>query len=141
TQVRIGDKLYYVKSLKNGAKSGTHSNGELNVNLIHEFEHFILRVKGDSMNQAGIDDGDYVIVRAQPHGSSGDIVVAQIKEEEAKATLKRFKSETTDAIILRPETDNPSIDPDGFTFTKKDVDDSDKVMILGVALAVLKPVN
>lgn len=131
TQVRIGDVQYYVKNLKSVSNAGS--------TLVSEAPHFILRVAGDSMNQAGIDDGDYVIVRAQSQGNNGDIVVVQIKDVDTRATLKRLQSETKDRIILRPETDNPDIDPDGFIFSKKDLNDSDKVMILGVAVAVLKP--
>ena len=133
TQVRIGEAQYYVKHLQSGTKASAA--------FVSQSPHFILKVAGDSMNQAGIDNGDYVIVRAQPQGSSNDIVVVQIKDEDTKATLKRLKAETQDEIILRPETNNPDIDPDGFTFTKKEINDSDKVMILGVAIAVLKPMR
>lgn len=131
TQVRIGNAQYYVKNLKSASRAGS--------TLVSDTPNFILRVTGDSMNQAGIDNGDYVIVRAQSQGSNGDIVVVQIKEVDTLATLKRLQSETKDRIILRPETDNPAIDPDGFIFSKKDLNDSDKVMILGVAVSVLKP--
>ncbi|HHK41214.1 MAG TPA: transcriptional repressor LexA [Planctomycetaceae bacterium] len=49
---------------------------------------FALRVAGDSMIEAGILDGDYVIVRSQETAENGDIVVALIEDE---ATLKRFR--------------------------------------------------
>ncbi len=52
-------------------------------------EHFALEVKGDSMIEAGINDGDIVVIRAQSTAETGDIVVALV--EEAEATLKRFR--------------------------------------------------
>lgn len=66
---------------------------------------FILRVKGDSMIEAGILDGDYVVVRQQKEATNGDIVVAMIDEE---ATVKRFYREG-DRIRLQPE--NVTMDP------------------------------
>jgi repressor LexA len=52
-------------------------------------EHFALEVKGDSMIEAGIHDGDTVVIRRSDTASNGDIVVALVDEEEA--TLKRFR--------------------------------------------------
>jgi repressor LexA len=52
-------------------------------------EHFALEVKGDSMIEAGIHDGDTVVIRRGDIAANGDIVVALIDEEEA--TLKRFR--------------------------------------------------
>ncbi|MCE5202972.1 MAG: transcriptional repressor LexA [Coriobacteriales bacterium] len=66
---------------------------------------FILRVRGESMIDAGILDGDFVVVRQQPTADDGDIVVAMIDDE---ATVKRFFRESG-RIRLQPE--NPSMDP------------------------------
>ena len=52
-------------------------------------EHFVLEVQGDSMIQAGILEGDYVIIRKANTANSGEIVVALVMEEEA--TLKRLR--------------------------------------------------
>jgi repressor LexA len=52
-------------------------------------EHFVLEVQGDSMINAGILDGDYVVIRRTDAASSGDIVVALVMNEEA--TLKRLR--------------------------------------------------
>jgi len=60
---------------------------------------FILRVRGDSMVEAGILDGDFVVVRQQSHADNGDIVVAMLGDE---ATVKRFFREA-DSIRLQPE--------------------------------------
>ena len=62
---------------------------------------FVLRVKGDSMNDAGILDGDHVIVRRQETAMNGEIVVALVGEE---ATVKRFFREK-DHVRLQPEND------------------------------------
>lgn len=51
--------------------------------------HYALEVKGDSMIEAGINDGDIVVIRKQSTAENGDIVVALV--EEAEATLKRFR--------------------------------------------------
>ena len=66
---------------------------------------FALRVTGDSMKNAGILDGDYVLVRRQQTAQKGDIVVAQIDDE---ATVKRFIPEKK-RIRLEPE--NPDFGP------------------------------
>ena len=67
--------------------------------------HFALRVRGRSMQGAGILNGDYVIVRQQPTADNGAIVAALIGEE---ATVKRFFREG-DRIRLQPE--NPAMEP------------------------------
>ncbi len=61
--------------------------------------NFILRVKGSSMIEAGIYDGDYAIIRPQQTADNGEIVVALI---DGEATLKRFYREE-DHIRLQPE--------------------------------------
>jgi repressor LexA len=60
---------------------------------------FILRVKGDSMKDAGILAGDYVVVRAGESASDGEIVVALVEDD---ATVKRFFRENG-AVRLQPE--------------------------------------
>jgi repressor LexA len=66
---------------------------------------FLLRVRGDSMQDAGIIEGDLVVVRSQDHAQDGDIVVALVGEE---ATVKRFFQES-DHVRLQPE--NASMEP------------------------------
>lgn len=68
-------------------------------------EAFILKVRGDSMIDAGIFDGDFVVVRQQSHATNGDIVVAMLEDE---ATVKRFFKEA-DRVRLQPE--NPRLEP------------------------------
>ena len=73
-------------------------------------EEFLLRVRGDSMVNAGILDGDVVVVRRQQDARDGDIVVALAGEDEAvdEATVKRFFREQG-RIRLQPENDD--LDP------------------------------
>ena len=69
-------------------------------------EEFLLRVKGDSMIQAGILDADYVVVRRQHDARDGDIVVALAGDDESadEATVKRFFREAGQ-VRLQPEND------------------------------------
>src|SRR5690242_3238247 len=66
---------------------------------------YVLRVRGESMKNVGIMDGDLVVVRPQETASDGEIVVALVGEE---ATVKRFFQET-DHIRLQPE--NETMEP------------------------------
>ena len=66
---------------------------------------YLLRVRGASMKNAGILDGDLVVVRPQETASDGEIIVAMVEEE---ATVKRFFREA-DHIRLQPE--NEEMDP------------------------------
>ena len=68
-------------------------------------EHYILSVRGESMINAGIMDGDYVVVRKQSTAYNGDIVIAMIEDE---ATVKRYYKENG-GFRLQPE--NPTMDP------------------------------
>ena len=68
---------------------------------------YILRVRGDSMKNAGILEGDFVVVRPQDTAADGEIVVALVGEE-AEATVKRFFRES-DHVRLQPE--NSALEP------------------------------
>jgi repressor LexA len=74
--------------------------------LSHGGEEFLLHVKGDSMIQAGILDGDYVVARRQQTAQNGDIVAALVGEDESaeEATVKRFFREDG-RVRLQPEND------------------------------------
>ena len=69
-------------------------------------EHFTLEVSGDSMIEAGIYDGDIVVIRKMDVANSGDIVVALIDQNEV--TLKRFRS-FKNSIALEPANKNYKI--------------------------------
>ncbi|MFT4148942.1 MAG: transcriptional repressor LexA [Paracoccaceae bacterium] len=66
-------------------------------------QHYALEVKGDSMIEAGINDGDIVVIREQNTAENGDIVVALV--EDAEATLKRFRRKGS---MIALEAANPS---------------------------------
>jgi repressor LexA len=68
-------------------------------------EVFALRVRGDSMIEAHIMDGDLVLVRRQETAGAGDIVAAMV---DGEATVKRFARENG-AVVLRPE--HPTMKP------------------------------
>ena len=68
-------------------------------------QHFALKVTGDSMINAGILEGDFVVVRQQPTAENGDVVVALLGDE---ATVKRFFKEG-DQVRLQPE--HPTMEP------------------------------
>ena len=72
---------------------------------------FLLRVKGDSMIEAGILEGDLVVVRRQDEARTGDVVVALVGEDESadEATVKTFHREPDGRIRLQPE--NSALDP------------------------------
>lgn len=74
---------------------------KLPVCLFGQGEFFLLRANGDSMIDAGIEDGDFVLVRQQSYADNGQIVVALVGDE---ATLKRFYPEPENhRVRLHPE--------------------------------------
>lgn len=92
--------------------------------LLGNGEFFILRANGESMIDAGIDDGDLVIIRKQETAEEGDIIVALINDE---ATLKRFyRDKKRRKIRLHPE--NAKLEDMYF----------DNIAIQGVAIKVIK---
>jgi repressor LexA len=97
----------------------------LPADLTGEGELFMLRVRGESMIEAGIFDGDYVVVRSQPSAENGDIVVAGIPGEEATVkTLLRKRGK----IVLRPANE-----------TMDDlVYDAEEVQIFGKVVTLLR---
>jgi repressor LexA len=86
---------------------------------------FMLRVRGDSMIDVGILDGDYVVVRQQPEADRGDIVVAGIPGEEA--TVKTY-SRRGGKVVLTPA--NPRLEPMVF--------DPAEVTVFGKVVTVLR---
>jgi repressor LexA len=90
-----------------------------------EGDLFMLRVRGDSMIEAGILDGDFVVARQQTVAENGDIVVAGIPGDEA--TIKTFKKSGNN-ITLVPS--NSSMKPMVFT--------SDEVQIYGILVTVMR---
>ena len=92
--------------------------------LVGDGQLFLLRVSGDSMIEAAICDGDWVVVRQQPVADNGDIVAAMI---EGEATVKTFKRRDGH-VWLMPH--NPAYEPI----------DGDQATVLGRVVAVLRRV-
>ena len=90
-----------------------------------EGDLFMLRVRGDSMIELGILDGDYVVASKQPTANDGDVVVAGIPNDEA--TVKSF-STRNDQVILTPA--NPTMSPMYFT--------ANEITIYGKVVSVLR---
>jgi repressor LexA len=90
-----------------------------------EVGEYLLRVRGDSMKDAGILEGDFVVVRPQETAEDNDIVVALVGEE---ATVKRFFREN-DHVRLQPE--NSAMEPIR----------SKEVRVLGQVVGVLRKVS
>jgi repressor LexA len=86
---------------------------------------FMLRVRGDSMVDAGIFDGDFVVVRQQPEAETGDVVVAGIPDDEA--TVKTY-SRRRGRVVLTPA--NPTMSPMEF--------DPEDVTVFGKVVTVLR---
>lgn len=86
--------------------------------------YFLLRAMGDSMNLAGINTGDLLLIRQQETAETGDKVVALINDE---AILKSFER-VAGAVVLRPKSSNKSHKPIVLT---------DNCQIQGVVVAVL----
>lgn len=87
------------------AEENIEDNIPLPVSFVGKDSVFILKIKGESMIEAGILDGDNVIVKQQSTAQNGDIIVALLEDE---ATVKRFYKEQN-YIKLQPE--NPYMDP------------------------------
>lgn len=101
--------------------------------LVGEGTLFRLRVRGDSMINAAIADGDMVVVREQPHAQNGDIVAAMI---DGETTVKTFR-QVDGQIWLIPH--NPAYEPIPWPVPGEGAD-SEGTAILGKVVAVLRRV-
>jgi len=97
----------------------------LPADLTGEGELFMLRVRGESMINAGIFDGDFIVARVQTTADKGDIVIAGIPGEEA--TVKTFRPDGN-KIVLEPANDSM----DDLVFS------ADDVSIFGKVVTVLR---
>ena len=83
------------------AEQNVEESLSLPTSIVGDSSSFILRVRGESMINAGIFDGDYIVVKEQQDAHDGEIVVALIDDS---ATVKTFYREN-DRIRLQPEND------------------------------------
>ncbi|MCI0519570.1 MAG: S24 family peptidase [Chloroflexi bacterium] len=107
------------------------------VTLVNGDMYFILRVHGDSMNQANIDNCDYVLIHQQPAAVNGDIVAVEVFGVDHEATLKTYSAQRDAAgnitFVLSPNSSNPRHRP---LVVASDQD----FAIRGVAIGVFKAV-
>jgi repressor LexA len=104
----------------------THShNIAVSPDMLGPGEHFALEVKGDSMIDAGILEGDTVVIRRSDAARNGDIVVALVDREEA--TLKRLRRKG-DSIAL--EAANPAYETRIFG--------PDRVQVQGILVGLMR---
>ena len=127
-QLQIDDLLYQVHDIHGESAS---------IAIDLRINYFVLRVTGDSMNKAEINDGDYVLLRSGDAANSNDIVAVEIHDVDAQSTLKRFIVQDR-KFIFRPESHNPIHQPHEF----REGDDSEKqYLIRGSVVAILKPIG
>ena len=88
-------------------------------------EYFALRVSGDSMNAARIEDGDLIIVRRQDEVENGELAVVMVGDDDA--TVKRFYA-TNDTVTLMPQSRNPEHQPQIYDLKKT------KIRVLGLVV-------
>jgi repressor LexA len=117
-RVRAGEPILAIENIE----------GYLNLDrsLVSSGDVFLLRVEGDSMIDAHIQDGDFALVKPQPNAENGEIVVVLIEDE---ATVKRiFKKRA----LLRLEPANPKMEP---IVVKKG---EKKVIIVGKVVGIFR---
>ncbi len=90
------------------AEENIEANIPISIKLIKKgHRYFLLRAKGDSMDNSGINDGDLVLIRQQQHAENGDKVVALIDDE---ATIKEYHH-TGSLVVLKPKSNNKKYQP------------------------------
>jgi repressor LexA len=94
--------------------------------LHHRGSHYVLRVRGDSMIDEQIRDGDYIVVNARPTAENGEMVVALVDGDSA--TVKKLYREADGRVRLQPA--NPSMEAMVYA--------ADRVMVQGVVVGVLR---
>lgn len=90
------------------AEENTEAQIPVSIKLIKKgYRYFLLRAKGDSMDQAGINEGDLVLIRQQQTADNGDRVVALIDDE---ATIKEYHH-NGQLVVLKPRSTNNKYQP------------------------------
>ncbi len=90
------------------AEENVEAQIPISIKLIKKgHKYFLLRAKGESMDDAGINDGDLVLIRQQQHAANGDRVVALINDE---ATIKEYYHKGS-LVVLKPKSTNKKYQP------------------------------
>ena len=119
-QVQAGSPVLAEENIEDYVQVPAIAGGELG--------EYVLRVRGESMKDAGILEGDFVVVRPQETATDGEIVVALVGDDGEEATVKRFFREA-DHVRLQPE--NTTMQP----IRSKDV------QVLGRVVGVFRSVT
>jgi len=119
-RVRAGEPVLAIENIE----------GYINLDrsLVSSGDIFLLRVQGDSMIEAHIQDGDFALVKPQPNAENGEIVVALIEDE---ATIKRIFMKRD---LIRLEPANPKMEP---IIVKKG---EKKVTIVGKVVGIFRKI-
>ena len=119
-RVRAGEPILAIENIE----------GYINLDrsLVSSGDVFLLRVQGDSMIEAHIQDGDFALVKPQPNAENGEIVVALIEDE---ATIKRIFMKRD---LIRLEPANPKMEP---IIVKKG---EKKVTIVGKVVGIFRKI-
>lgn len=119
-RVRAGEPILAIENIE----------GYINLDrsLVSSGDIFLLRVQGDSMIEAHIQDGDFALVKPQPNAENGEIVVALIEDE---ATIKRIFMKRD---LIRLEPANPQMEP---IIVKKG---EKKVTIVGKVVGIFRKI-
>ena len=99
---------------------------ELDIGRLFDRKPFVLKVRGESMIDDHLCDGDYVVIERRENAHSGEQVVALI--DGAEATLKRFYKEPDGRVRLQPA--NKAMEPR--------ILEADRVKVQGVVIGVLR---
>ena len=120
-RVRAGEPILAIENIE----------GYINLDrsLVSSGDVFLLRVQGDSMIEAHIQDGDFALVKPQPNAENGEIVVALIEDE---ATIKRIFMKRD---LIRLEPANPKMEP---IIVKKG---EKKVTIVGKVVGIFRKIK
>lgn len=108
-----------------------HIEGYTLTDLNGGAEYFALRVSGDSMNAARIQDGDILIVRRQEEVENGEVAVVMVGDEDA--TVKRFYA-TGSTVTLMPQSTNPTHQPQIYDTAKTPIRVIGKVIEVKITL-------
>lgn len=108
-----------------------HIEGYTLTDLNGGAEYFALRVSGDSMNAARIQDGDILIVRRQDEVENGEVAVVMVGDEDA--TVKRFYA-TESTVTLMPQSTNPAHQPQIYDISKTKIQVIGKVVKVEITL-------
>nr|WP_326189898.1 S24 family peptidase [uncultured Oscillibacter sp.] len=108
-----------------------HIEGYTLTDLNGGAEYFALRVSGDSMNAARIQDGDILIVRRQEEVENGEVAVVMVGDEDA--TVKRFYA-TGSTVTLMPQSTNPTHQPQIYDTTTTPIRVIGKVVEVKITL-------